>query len=229
VSHLPVARRLARALVALRSDRGPVRDRRLGVRPHRSGSGRCGPQRGELGRGGRDAADTPHHPRRMAVVGVRLRRVPVLRCGQAAADPLHRPHRERGRGRDVRRRRRGVLHAAARRGGEAVLLLMARDALLPLARRLGARLKKRRLRLATAESCTGGWIAQAVTAIAGSSDWFERGFVTYSNEAKQEMLGVKRATLKKHGAVSEETAREMAKGALKKSRATIAVAVTGVA
>jgi nicotinamide-nucleotide amidase len=71
--------------------------------------------------------------------------------------------------------------------------------------------------------------AQAVTAISGSSEWFERGFVTYSNEAKQEMLGVKRATLKKHGAVSEETAREMARGALKKSRATIAVAVTGVA
>jgi len=98
-----------------------------------------------------------------------------------------------------------------------------------LARKVGRRLKASGAKLATAESCTGGWVAQAVTAISGSSAWFERGFVTYSNEAKQEMLGVKRSTLKKHGAVSEETAREMAKGALKKSRATIAVAVTGVA
>jgi len=83
--------------------------------------------------------------------------------------------------------------------------------------------------LATAESCTGGWVAQAVTSVAGSSAWFERGFVTYSNAAKQEMLGVKGNTLRKYGAVSEETAREMAKGALKRSRASIAVAVTGVA
>jgi nicotinamide-nucleotide amidase len=83
--------------------------------------------------------------------------------------------------------------------------------------------------LVTAESCTGGWVAQAVTAIPGSSDWFERGFVTYSNAAKRELLGVKKKTLQKHGAVSEETAREMAKGALKHSRGTIAVAVTGIA
>jgi nicotinamide-nucleotide amidase len=83
--------------------------------------------------------------------------------------------------------------------------------------------------LATAESCTGGWVAQAVTAIAGSSAWFERGFVTYSNLAKRELLGVKQRTLKKHGAVSEETAREMAAGALRRSRASVALAVTGVA
>ena len=83
--------------------------------------------------------------------------------------------------------------------------------------------------LVTAESCTGGWVAQAVTSIAGSSEWFERGFVTYSNAAKQELLGVKRATLKKHGAVSEETAREMAQGALARSKGTVALAVTGVA
>ena len=83
--------------------------------------------------------------------------------------------------------------------------------------------------LATAESCTGGWIAQAVTSVAGSSDWFERGFVTYSNEAKKESLGVRAATLSRHGAVSEETAREMAAGAVKRSRAQIAVAVTGIA
>ena len=98
-----------------------------------------------------------------------------------------------------------------------------------LARRVGKRLRARRARLVTAESCTGGWVAQAVTAISGSSAWFERGFVTYSNAAKQELLGVRKKTIRQHGAVSEETAREMAKGALKKSRGTIAVAVTGVA
>ena len=98
-----------------------------------------------------------------------------------------------------------------------------------LAARVGRRLKARRKLLVTAESCTGGWVAQAVTAISGSSDWFDRGFVTYSNRAKQEMLGVKARTLKKHGAVSEQTAREMAKGALRRSEGTIAVAVTGVA
>jgi nicotinamide-nucleotide amidase len=98
-----------------------------------------------------------------------------------------------------------------------------------LARRLGRLLKRRRQKLVTAESCTGGWAAQAVTAIAGSSDWFERGFVTYSNAAKQELLRVRRSTLKKHGAVSEETAREMALGALARSRASVAVSVTGVA
>jgi nicotinamide-nucleotide amidase len=98
-----------------------------------------------------------------------------------------------------------------------------------LAARVGRRLKAKRARLVTAESCTGGWVSQAVTAISGSSVWFDRGFVTYSNDAKRQMLGVKSATLKKHGAVSEETAREMAKGALKKSRGSIAVAITGVA
>jgi len=106
---------------------------------------------------------------------------------------------------------------------------MARGALESLARRVGARLKARRLKLATAESCTGGWIAQAVTSIAGSSGWFERGFVTYSNQAKRELLGVRARTLSRHGAVSEETAREMATGALARSRAQVAVAVTGIA
>jgi nicotinamide-nucleotide amidase len=103
------------------------------------------------------------------------------------------------------------------------------DALTTLAARVGARLKDRGLLLATAESCTGGWVAQAVTSVAGSSDWFERGFVTYSNEAKREMLGVRAETLDRHGAVSEETAREMALGALAASRAQVAVAITGVA
>ena len=98
-----------------------------------------------------------------------------------------------------------------------------------LAKQVGERLKAARAQLVTAESCTGGWVAQAVTAIAGSSSWFERGFVTYSNAAKQELLGVRKETLEAHGAVSEDTAREMADGALKKSKATIALAVTGVA
>ena len=98
-----------------------------------------------------------------------------------------------------------------------------------LAKQVGERLKAAGAQLVTAESCTGGWVAQAVTAIAGSSSWFERGFVTYSNAAKQELLGVRTETLEAHGAVSEDTAREMADGALRKSKATIALAVTGVA
>ncbi len=102
-------------------------------------------------------------------------------------------------------------------------------ALESLAKRLGSRLKRRKLKLATAESCTGGGIAQAVTSVAGSSDWFDRGFVTYSDQAKKELLGVRAATLSRHGAVSEETAKEMASGALARSRAQVAVAVTGIA
>jgi nicotinamide-nucleotide amidase len=98
-----------------------------------------------------------------------------------------------------------------------------------LARKVGEKLKSSRAMLVTAESCTGGWVAQAVTSVAGSSDWFERGFVTYSNDSKQEMLGVRDETLARHGAVSEETAREMAQGALARSKATVALAVTGVA
>lgn len=98
-----------------------------------------------------------------------------------------------------------------------------------LAKRVGLRLKRARAMLATAESCTGGWVAQAVTSVAGSSDWFERGFVTYSNAAKRELLGVKKSTLDRYGAVSKPAAREMARGALRRSRATVALAVTGVA
>jgi nicotinamide-nucleotide amidase len=98
-----------------------------------------------------------------------------------------------------------------------------------LAEKIAARLKVRRGVLVTAESCTGGWAAQELTAVAGSSAWFERGFVTYSNEAKQEMLGVRAETIERHGAVSEETAREMAVGALERSRGTVALAITGIA
>ncbi len=94
---------------------------------------------------------------------------------------------------------------------------------------VGAALKAAGTMLATAESCTGGWVAEVVTSVSGSSEWFDRGFVTYSNAAKQEMLGVTAATLDRFGAVSEETAREMAAGALARSRAGIALAVTGVA
>ena len=98
-----------------------------------------------------------------------------------------------------------------------------------LARELGARLQARGWQLATAESCTGGGIATAVTAISGSSAWFDRGFVTYSNAAKIDMLGVSADTLATHGAVSEATVREMAAGALARSRADLAVAVSGIA
>src|SRR3569832_737690 len=91
-----------------------------------------------------------------------------------------------------------------------------------LAERLGEVLGQREWSLATAESCTGGWVAQAVTAIAGSSQWFERGFVAYSNAAKVE-------TLDRHGAGSEATVREMVEGALRRSHAQVALAVSGIA
>ncbi len=100
---------------------------------------------------------------------------------------------------------------------------------IALARTLGERLQARGWLLATAESCTGGGIAAAVTDISGSSAWFDRGFVTYSNAAKMDLLGVPVATLDAHGAVSGATAMAMAAGALARSAAQIAVAVTGVA
>ena len=98
-----------------------------------------------------------------------------------------------------------------------------------LAAQVGALLKSHGLMLATAESCTGGGVAQAITGVAGSSAWFERGFVTYSNLSKQQMLGVRESTLKQHGAVSEMTVREMAEGALQHSSAQAALAVSGIA
>ena len=101
--------------------------------------------------------------------------------------------------------------------------------LYQLAERVGKALKSRNLMLVTAESCTGGWIAQAVTMVPGSSDWFERGYVTYTYISKREMLGVTEATLAAHGAVAEEVVREMAEGALERSHAQVAVAVSGVA
>lgn len=101
--------------------------------------------------------------------------------------------------------------------------------LADLSRRSGDALAARGWLLATAESCTGGWIAEVVTATAGSSGWFDRGFVTYSNDAKVDMLGVAPATLAAHGAVSLATVAEMASGALARSRADVTVAVSGVA
>ena len=89
--------------------------------------------------------------------------------------------------------------------------------------------RKRGLRIATAESCTGGMIAAALTDVAGSSDVFERGFVTYSNDAKQELIAVPPTILAKYGAVSAETADAMARGALARSRADVAISVTGIA
>ena len=94
---------------------------------------------------------------------------------------------------------------------------------------LAAFLLKNKQVMATAESCTGGMIAAACTDLSGSSAWFERGFVTYSNEAKTELLGVAPALIIEHGAVSEAVARAMAQGAIERSRAQVAVAVTGVA
>jgi len=106
---------------------------------------------------------------------------------------------------------------------------MADDALMKLAAEVGAALKQRTLLLALAESCTGGGVAAAVTAVPGSSAWFERGFVTYSYESKKEQLGVRAGTLEQHGAVSEPTVREMAQGALAHSRAQVAAAISGIA
>lgn len=94
---------------------------------------------------------------------------------------------------------------------------------------LGERLLARHMRMATVESCTGGWIAKCMTDVPGSSAWFERGFVTYSNEAKQDLVGVKAETLAGHGAVSAAVVREMAAGGLARSNADHCVAVSGVA
>jgi nicotinamide-nucleotide amidase len=98
-----------------------------------------------------------------------------------------------------------------------------------LARAVGHELKRHGLMLATAESCTGGWAAQLITSVAGSSEWFERGFVSYTNLAKREMLGVKTTILSRYGAVSDQTARAMAEGALACSHAQVALAITGIA
>ena len=104
-----------------------------------------------------------------------------------------------------------------------------RDTVDALSERLLHRLRSLEMKIATAESCTGGLVAAALTEIPGSSEVFERGFLTYSNESKVDMLGVQEATISEFGAVSEEVAREMALGAVGRSSANVAVAVTGVA
>jgi nicotinamide-nucleotide amidase len=106
---------------------------------------------------------------------------------------------------------------------------MADARIYDLAERVGRALERRKLMLTTAESCTGGWVAEAITMVAGSSAWFDRGFVTYTNVSKHEMLGVGAQTLERHGAVSEAVVREMTAGALHASHAQVALAVSGVA
>ncbi|MBU6491499.1 MAG: CinA family protein [Burkholderiales bacterium] len=106
---------------------------------------------------------------------------------------------------------------------------MTNTLLHQLAVKAGNRLREERLLLATAESCTGGMVAAAMTDISGSSNWFERGFVTYSNQAKIDMIGVPADLIDRHGAVSEQVARAMAEGALRNSRAQLSLAITGVA
>lgn len=101
--------------------------------------------------------------------------------------------------------------------------------LYELAARVGQKLRAAERRAATAESCTGGWVAKALTDVPGSSQWFECGYVTYSNAAKMRDLGVGAGTLESFGAVSEQTVREMAEGALRVSGATVALAVSGIA
>jgi len=101
--------------------------------------------------------------------------------------------------------------------------------LYELAERVGQKLRAAERRVVTAESCTGGWVAKALTDIPGSSQWFECGYVTYSNAAKARDLGVAAATLESFGAVSEQTVREMAEGALRVAGANVALAVTGIA
>ena len=103
------------------------------------------------------------------------------------------------------------------------------EEMIRLANELGDKLKARGWMLTTAESCTGGWVGHIITALPGSSHWYERGFITYANAAKIEMLGVPAATLAAHGAVSEETASAMAAGALANSHAQAALAITGIA
>ncbi len=104
-----------------------------------------------------------------------------------------------------------------------------REYILTLASQLGKLLEARDLKITTAESCTGGGISEAITAISGSSAWFEYGFVTYANSAKQTLLGVSSKSLEAYGAVSEQVVMEMALGALERSGADIAIAVSGIA
>jgi nicotinamide-nucleotide amidase len=106
---------------------------------------------------------------------------------------------------------------------------MKDEEMMRLSLRLGQALTRRDATVTTAESCTGGWVAKALTDVAGSSAWFERGFVTYSNEAKSQMVGVSPETLAAEGAVSEAVVRQMAQGALAAAAADYAVSISGIA
>jgi len=106
---------------------------------------------------------------------------------------------------------------------------MTDNELIQLSTRVGERLLARHASVTTAESCTGGWIAKVLTDIAGSSAWFQRGFVTYSNDAKQQMIGVTEISLTQFGAVSEQVVQEMAQGALREAGAQYAISVSGIA
>ena len=97
------------------------------------------------------------------------------------------------------------------------------------AKKLGDKLKQQKLQLVTAESCTGGQLAQTITSVPGASTWFERGFVTYSNLSKQQTLGIDESLIKRYGPVSEEVVLAMAMGALNKSPASVSIAITGIA
>jgi nicotinamide-nucleotide amidase len=123
----------------------------------------------------------------------------------------------------------GLLAATVKFARGEVTMKEQDDALLRLAARVGMRLRARGQMVTTAESCTGGWIAKALTDVPGSSQWFGEGFVTYSNDAKVRSLGVSRAALARQGAVSAAVARAMAQGALRRTGAGLAVAVTGIA
>lgn len=103
------------------------------------------------------------------------------------------------------------------------------DKIAGVVKQLSLQLQQHNYKLVTAESCTGGWVAKVLTSVAGSSSWFERGLVTYSNLSKQELLGVKSSTLTKFGAVSREVVIEMAQGALDHSPADVSLAITGIA
>ncbi|MCC6203286.1 MAG: nicotinamide-nucleotide amidohydrolase family protein [Gammaproteobacteria bacterium] len=103
------------------------------------------------------------------------------------------------------------------------------EEILALARRLGAAMTARGWKLVTAESCTGGWVSAAVTAIPGSSDWFDRGYVVYSYAAKEDLLGVAAESIRRHGAVSDIVVGEMLTGALRGSGAQLGVAISGIA
>ncbi len=108
-------------------------------------------------------------------------------------------------------------------------MIITDENLQQLAQSLGEELLQRQLKLCCAESCTGGWVAQIITSIAGSSGWFDRGFVTYTDQAKRDMLGVPTHTLDSFGAVSQQTVIAMAGGALQHSPADLSVAITGIA